>query len=161
MGKQVIFRFHKMNTALMFFILSTFIEIKAQSICAPLKSFDFNKYAWLDEIYRPAIDINDSANSVFNKNEEAYNTAWKSYFNSLNKFLHENQFEWEDTVRCVVNIYFNETGRVDFFFYQFSGFDREDEFAALVNKFISVSTFDFSVKRKFRQCGSVRFTDNE
>lgn len=161
MKKQVMFHFHKIIFWLLLFFLVSFDETQAQGICSSLKNLDKEKFSRLETIYRSAIDHSNQENSVFKGQEEKYDSAWRNYFKSLNNFLSENQFMWQDTVRCLMNIYFNEAGYADFFFYKFFDFDREDEFALLVNRFISKNKFGFSAKRKFRQCGSVTFTDKK
>lgn len=72
----------------------------------------------IDSLYKPALSSNPE-NSVFGDRQEEFYNSWKEFLTELNTHLSENDFSWEKKTRCFNKIYFDESGAVDTFLFNF------------------------------------------
>lgn len=121
-----------------------------------------NNFHQLDDIYKSAVH-SESQLAVFKSQEEQdkHTAAYYHMLKEMGVFLKDNGFQWEQETRCFNRIYFSPTGNVDYFLFQFPpnslSEDKQNEFAALVEEFISDYTFGVSAKEKFSQCSPVKY----
>src|SRR5688500_18288107 len=70
----------------------------------------------LDSLYKSGIHA-DTSLAVFKTNQEEYITAYQQLLGNLGKFLKANNFIWEKPVKGFNRIYFDSTGKIDYFIY--------------------------------------------
>lgn len=118
----------------------------------------------LDNSYKSAVHSNpDSA--VF-KSPEEQTELQKSYvrlIRDLSSFLKSNNFKWEKPTKCFNRIYFNATGKIDYFLYDFPkdqiAPEKEKEFGRLLNLFAEEYKFPLKANENFAQCSPIKYTD--
>jgi hypothetical protein len=119
----------------------------------------------LDSIYKSAV-ISDTSKCVFKteKEQEALMDAYSKLLQDLGKFLTANNFIWEKPTKCFQKIYFNPSGGVDYFLYNFLGTnedrpseEKQKEFEKILNLFIKDYKFPMTAKVKFAQCSSSKY----
>ncbi|MES2691544.1 MAG: hypothetical protein V4658_14140 [Bacteroidota bacterium] len=126
----------------------------------------------LDSIYKSAAHA-DSTKAVF-KSQPEQQELLKAYTQLLSDFgdyLHKNKFTWNRPTRCWNRIYFDSTGSIDYFLYNFLTKDvkpedqvplhRQAEFNRLLNLFIKAYKFPLKANTKFAQCSPVTYMPNE
>ncbi len=129
----------------------TFTEAEANGIHIP----------HLDSMYKSGVHV-DSSRAVFHNRQEEYFTAYYTLLQDLGVFLQANNFYWDNPTRSFNRIYFDKTGKIDYFLYNFSPgqltIAQEKEFKALVNKFIIDYRFALTAEVDFAQCSPVKYT---
>lgn len=119
----------------------------------------------LDSMYKSAVH-SDVKLAVFKTAEEQANlrNAYVDFLQNLASFLKTHQFKWDKQTRCYNRIYFNATGRVDYFLYNFSreqiSAEKEAEFGRLLNLFIKDYKLSLTANEGFAQCSPVKYSDN-
>lgn len=120
----------------------------------------------LDKTYMSAVHV-DPTLAVFKSEEEQMKLqqAYYALLQDLGNFLAENDFQWEQPTRCFNRIYFNEDGTIDYFLFNFVGKAEsapsaavQDNFEALLNRFVQDYTFPLTADRKFAQCSPATFS---
>lgn len=119
----------------------------------------------LDSLYKNAVH-SDGKLAVFKTAEEQANLrkAYVGFLLNLASFLKTHKFKWEKQTRCYNRIYFNATGTVDYFLYNFSreqiSAEKEVEFGRLLNLFVKDYKFPLTANEGFAQCSPVKYSDN-
>jgi hypothetical protein len=118
------------------------------------------RVSFLDSSYRSGIQA-DSSLSVFKAAPDEYIAAYQSMLQELGKYLHANGFDWEKPVKGFNRIYFDKTGKIDYFLYSFREgqltAEQEKRFAELLGKFITSYRFSLSADTGFAQCSPVTY----
>lgn len=116
----------------------------------------------LDSLYASGIH-SDSSKAVFGDQQQEYIKAYYAMLHDLNAYLNQNDFRWGGQTRCFNRIYFDETGEIDYFLFNFEegelDADRQEEFAQLLSEFIVEYKFSLSKNVKFAQCSPVNYRD--
>lgn len=128
--------------------VSSFSEFEAQG----------NKVAELDSLYKSALHSNPEL-SVFKteKEQQAFTEAYQKMLTEFGAFLSKSGFAWEKQTRCFNRIYFNESGKVDYFLFHFKDLDAKKAatFQQLLSNFVKSYTFPLKPNVKFAQCSPV------
>ena len=118
----------------------------------------------LDSLYKSAVHSNADL-AVFKSSEEQAELQ-KSYITlikDLATFLKSKDFKWEKPTRCFNRIYFNPTGKIDYFLYNFPKDqiepEKEKEFDRLLNLFAKDYKFSLKADENFAQCSPIKYTD--
>jgi len=118
----------------------------------------------LDSIYKSGIH-SDTSLAVFKTNQEAYIKAYQQLLNELGDFLGENDFSWPQITKGFNRIYFDKTGKIDYFLYTFRpdqlSKEQEKQFGELLNRFIAGYRFPLTADVKFAQCSPVTYVPAE
>lgn len=116
----------------------------------------------LDSIYPSGLHA-DSVKAVFWNKQDEFINAYQKTLQDLGKYLKTNKFSWEKQTKCFNRIYFNKSGRIDYFLYNFSKgeitLEKEKQFDALLNQFIEEYKFPMTSKTGFAQCSPVKYND--
>jgi len=95
----------------------------------------------LDSLYK-AVPSKDTIHPVFN--QQYYDTivhvAINEFIENINTYLLNHGFKWGLPVRCINRVYFNSSGKIDYFIYIFKGLignETDFTFKKLVSEFIS------------------------
>ncbi|MEQ8473368.1 MAG: hypothetical protein RIC35_19380 [Marinoscillum sp.] len=148
-----------------FFIFTLFISLASFSQIA--MSFEEAQsqgiqISMLDSLYLSGIH-SDSSKAVFADQQQEYIKAYYAMLHDLNAYLNQNDFRWGGQTRCFNRIYFDESGEIDYFLFNFQegelAAEKQDEFAVLLNEFIGEFKFSLSKNVKFAQCSPVNFRD--
>ncbi len=72
--------------------------------------------------------------------------------------------KWEDNGKIYNIIFVESNGTIDYYFYRFKNPSvpskkQVKQFRALVKKYISTHSFNYTANRQYNQCGSVTFVD--
>ena len=114
----------------------------------------------LDSLYQSGLH-SDTALAVFKNNQDEFIAAYQQLLQSLGKYLKENNCKWEKPVKGFNRIYFNKSGKIDYFLYNFRPDQLTAEqagcFDALLNTFIQSYTFPLPAKVGFAQCSPVTY----
>lgn len=117
--------------------------------------------AHLDSIYKSGIHA-DTTLAVFITNQDEYIVAYKKLLHDLGAFLKENDFLWENRTKGFNRIYFDKSGKIDFFLYNFRPdqltAEQENRFKELLNEFITNYQFSLTANIGFAQCSPVTYT---
>jgi hypothetical protein len=117
-----------------------------------------NKVAELDSRYKSALHTNSEL-AVFKTEQEqkAFTEAYQGMLSEFGAFLTKSGFAWEKQTRCFNRIYFNESGKVDYFLFHFKDLDAKKAatFQQLLSDFVKTYTFPLKPKVKFAQCSPV------
>ncbi len=116
---------------------------------------------YLDSIYQSGAHA-DSTQAVFQFNRDEFISSYQKMLQELGAFLARNNFVWEKTTRGFNRIYFNSSGKIDYFLYSFRAdqltADQEARFGELLSEFIKIYTFPMSASKDFAQCSPVTYT---
>lgn len=114
----------------------------------------------LDSIYKSGIH-SDTTLAVFVTNQDEYIAAYQKLLQDLGKFLKTNNFLWQSPTKGFNRIYFDKSGNIDFFLYNFRpdqlSVDQESIFKKLLNKFIANHRFSLTANTGFAQCSPVTY----
>jgi len=114
----------------------------------------------LDSLYASGIHTDENL-SVFKGNTDKYTHSYQMLLQDLGKFLKKNNFNWEKTTRGFNRIYFDKSGKIDYFLFSFRpdqiSPEKEEQFRKLLEEFISTYTFPLSADRNFAQCSPVTY----
>ena len=114
----------------------------------------------LDSIYKSGIH-SDTTLAVFISNQNEYILAYQKLLQDLGEFLRANDFFWENRTRGLNRIYFDKSGKIDFFLYIFRPDQltthQENTFKELLNKFIIDYQFPLTANIGFNQCSPVTY----
>jgi hypothetical protein len=114
----------------------------------------------LDSTYKSAIH-SDTTMAVFKTEKEQVQLqdAYQKLLQALGNYLSAHSFYWEKPTRCYNRIYFNASGKIDYFIYNFLGKEdvkpsqvQEAMFKTLVQQFIKDYVFSLKANEKFAQC---------
>lgn len=149
------------------FILSAAFHSSGQNKAMTFKEAEKQgiSFQHLDSIYKSAVH-SDVKLAVFKTAEDQANLhkAYVEFLKNLGSFLKSHQFKWEKQTRCYNRIYFNSTGTVDYFFYNFSreqiSAEKEEEFGRLLKLFVEDYRFTLAANENFAQCSPVKYSDN-
>lgn len=116
----------------------------------------------LDSLYQSALH-SDSTKAVFGKRQEEFTQSYAKLLKALNGYLHAHEFKWEKETRCFNRIYFDQSGRIDYFLYNFKKDamtpEKARQFESLLNAFIKSYRFPLSAPVKFAQCSPTVYRD--
>lgn len=114
----------------------------------------------LDSIYKSGIH-SDTTLAVFITNQDEYIVAYQKLLQDLGEFLKANDFLWENRTKGFNRIYFDKSGKIDFFLYNFRPDqltdEQENRFKELLNKFITNYRFSLNANIGFAQCSPVTY----
>jgi hypothetical protein len=122
----------------------------------------------LDLNYKSALHM-DTSKAVFKIESEQgrFQKAYIQLLQDMNAFLSQHNFKWEVKTKCFQRIYFNTTGKIDYFIYNFKlksvapealiSDEKVSEFNRLLNLFIKDYVFSIKVKEKMAQCSPTAF----
>jgi hypothetical protein len=114
----------------------------------------------LDSIYASGINA-DSSLSVFKNNQENYIAAYQKMLQDLGNYLKENHFLWNKPTKGFNRIYFDKSGKIDYFLYNFRPeqltVEEEIQFNELLQSFVSSFVFSLNADKKFAQCSPVTY----
>ena len=117
----------------------------------------------LDSAYQSGINADPSL-SVF-ADIDSYMASYKALFLALGKFLKENDFHWEKETRAFNRIYFKEDGSIDYFIYNFTPVEIDDDknqrFEELLEEFVKDYKFKLTADKKFAQCSPVKYVPSK
>lgn len=119
----------------------------------------------VDSIYKSAFDGREDHPSVFKKQEDIdkHINAYYDYLRGLGKFLLDNNFKWEETIKGFNRIYMQPDGTIDYFLYSFKNLPAEKEkmFHRLLALYIKDHKFGNTAPEKFAQCSAVTYPKSE
>jgi hypothetical protein len=122
------------------------------------------KISTLDSLYKSALH-NDSSLAVFKDNQNEFIAAYQDLIKGLSQYLNANNFSWIKDTRCFNRIYFNKTGKIDYFLYDFQAGqltkEKEAQFDVLLNKFIDGYQFPLKAETDFAQCSPVKYQPSQ
>ena len=128
----------------------TFNEAKEQSLSS----------AHLDSLYASGIN-SDTTLGVFKNEQEEYIKSYQNLLQDLGKYLKKNNFDWDKPVKGFNRIYFDKSGKIDYFLYNFGPdqltIKQENRFGELLNGFILEYRFQLSADKNFSQCSRVTY----
>lgn len=114
----------------------------------------------MDSIYHSGLNA-DSTKAVFWENSDEYVESFEKMLQVFGKYLKANGFVWEQPAKGFNRVYFNETGKIDYFIYSFRPEqitpEQEIRFNELLNQFIQTYQFPLQAKSKFAQCSPVTY----
>lgn len=118
----------------------------------------------LDSIYLSAVHT-DTSLAVFKTADEQQKliTAYTEFLKEFGAFLKDHQFTWGGKTKCWNRIYFDNTGSVDYYIYDFkTPIEKEKEirFRQLFAQYIETHPINIKANRKFAQCSPVTYIDN-
>jgi len=95
----------------------------------------------LDSLYQ-ATPSDDTIHPVFNKMyfDTIVHLALSEMFENINKSLVNKGFKWATPVECINRVYFNTSGKIDFYIYIFHGMVGEEmdvKFKEILTEFIA------------------------
>ena len=129
----------------------TFEQAKEQGI----------RITYLDSTYKSGIHA-DTALAVFKKNPEAYTKTYERMLQEFGEYLKANNYEWLKPTKGFNRIYFNRTGKIDYFLYSFKpnqiSVENEIKFGELLGQFIMTYQFPLRASVDFAQCSPVTYT---
>lgn len=132
----------------------TFSEAKEKNI----------RTTYLDSVYPSGIHA-DTSLAVFRSNPEEYVSAYQGMLQELGKYLKANNFMWDKPTKGFNRIYFDKTGKIDYFLYSFreNQLTKEQEklFGELLSKFITDYRFPLKAQTGFAQCSPVTYMPAE
>lgn len=103
----------------------------------------------------------DTSKAVFGANINEFVQAYYQLIRDIGAFLKENNFVFNEPTSGWHRIYFDKSGKIDYYLYLFKDDQLSDEqkavFAQLINEFIKDYSFPLSADVNFAQCGSVRY----
>lgn len=114
----------------------------------------------MDSLYKSA--IGDST-AVFKTEmeQEAVINGYIGLLQDLGEFLYKNDFKWEKSTKGFNRIYFNASGKIDYFIYSFRPEqltpEQEKRFGELLSLFIAGYQFPLSASQGFAQCSPVTY----
>jgi hypothetical protein len=115
----------------------------------------------LDSIYASGIH-SDTTLAVFNNNEDEYISSYRQLLQDLGQYLKINNFLWENQTKGFNRIYFDKTGKIDYFLYLFRPNQltkkEEKRFGELLEEFIQEYRFLLTADKKFAQCSPVTYS---
>jgi len=114
----------------------------------------------LDSIYKSGIH-SDTSLAVFKTNQQEYIDAYQHLLKELGSYLQKNDFSWPQTTKGFNRIYFDKSGKIDYFLYNFRPgqltSEQEKRFGELLGQFIATYRFPLSASVKFAQCSPVTY----
>ena len=91
-----------------------------------------------------------------------YMQAWTGFFQGLVGEMRKSGMEWSEPYRFWGRAYFAPGGTVDHFFYQWAGKaggnpseEWDGQFRAVLERYLDTFCFEYPMKGRFAQCGSV------
>jgi hypothetical protein len=128
----------------------TFNEAKAQGLSS----------AHLDSLYASGLS-SDPTLGVFKNNQAEYIKSYQNLLQDLGKYLKKNNFDWVKPVKGFNRIYFDKSGKIDYFLYSFHPdqltANQENRFGELLAGFIVEYRFQLSADKNFSQCSAVTY----
>lgn len=116
----------------------------------------------LDSLYQSALH-SDSTKAAFGKRQEEFTQSYAKLLKDLNGYLHNHGYQWQQPTRCFNRIYFDQSGRIDYFLYHFKKEaitpEKAQQFESLLNAFIKSYRFPLSAPVKFAQCSPTVYND--
>ena len=115
----------------------------------------------LDKTYDSALSTVETS-VTGEKKDEALLAAWRKLPKDFGAFLKKNDFQWKEDASCMTKVYFTPEGKITYFLYNVPSLGEKEqaEFKRLLNIFIKDYTFDYTAKKQFTQCGSIKFKSN-
>ena len=153
----------KATLLILFFSLFVFTCI-SQNNAMTFKQAEKNgiRISKLDSIYQSGLH-SDSTKAVFWGKQDEFINAYQKTLQELGKYLKTNKFSWDKQTKCFNRIYFNKSGQIDYFLYNFGENDitleKEKQFDALLNQFIKKYKFPMTAETGFAQCSPVKYND--
>lgn len=118
------------------------------------------RISYLDSIYRSGIHA-DTTLAVFKTNQGEYIVAYQRLLKDLGKYLKANNFLWEKPTKGFNRIYFDKSGKIDYFLYSFRPDqltpEQEKRFGKLLSSYIADHSFSLTAPVKFAQCSPVTY----
>ena len=116
--------------------------------------------SYLDSIYASGIHA-DTSLAVFKNNQGEYIVAYQRLLKDLGKYLKANNFVWDKATKGFKRIYFDKSGKIDYFLYSFRPdqltIEQEKRFGELLSKYIEDHSFSLTAPVKFAQCSPVTY----
>lgn len=115
----------------------------------------------LDSLYKSGVH-SEPAQAVFNANAEEFIAAFQRLLQELGDYLFSHDFLWSKSTNGFNRIYFSESGKIEYFLYNFRAGqlseEQEKKFNVLLNQFIADYQFPMKASVKFAQCSPVTYT---
>ena len=128
----------------------TFNEAKEQGLSS----------ARLDSLYASGLS-SDTTLGVFKNTQGEYIKSYQNLLQDLGKYLKKNNFDWEKPVKGFNRIFFDKSGKIDYFLYSFHPDQltaaQEKRFGELLAGFILEYRFQLSADKNFAQCSNVTY----
>lgn len=148
-------------------LLTILMTVTLTCLCYGQKAMTFGeakqngiRTSYLDSIYQSGIH-SDTSLAVFKNNREEYIAAYQKMLQDLGNFLKENDFLWEQATKGFNRVYFDKTGKIDYFLYSFRPDqltpEKEKRFGELLSKFILDYRFPLTADLNFAQCSPVTY----
>lgn len=106
---------------------------------------------FLDSTYKSAFSKDTSLSVIKNKKE--FLDAYETMMVEFQSFLRNNNFTWEKLTVSYNRIYFDKTGKIDYFIFSFAPFQLTDgkqhEFGNLLFNFLQKYKFKFEGENNF------------
>ncbi len=119
------------------------------------------RITFLDSTYKSAIH-SDTSLAVFKKNSATFIKCYERMLQELGEHLKANNYEWLKPTKGFNRIYFNKTGNIDYFLYNFKpnqiSVENEIKFGELLGQFIMTYQFPLNPSSNFSQCSPVTYT---
>jgi hypothetical protein len=117
----------------------------------------------LDGVYTSAVHT-DTTKAVFKNKLQAdeFTKAYQIFLKGIGKYLKENGFKWGAPTRCWNKIYFNKSGTVDYFLFDFKtpiSDEKMEQFKKMLTAYLQDHKINIVAPVKFAQCGPVMFMD--
>jgi hypothetical protein len=116
----------------------------------------------LDSLYQSSVHV-DSTKAAFRGQEEVFVESYTALIKSLQYHLKINGFFWGKPTRCFNRVYFNKSGEIDYFLFNFKpgeiDAEKEKKFRKLLYEFINTYRFPLTNTVNFAQCSPVAYAD--
>jgi hypothetical protein len=116
-----------------------------------------------DSLYRNAYD-DAKGKGVFNGRTQEFDDAWGKFYLDLMYFFNVNKLTWGKPTYCFNKVYFDKTGKVEQWYFNFKKTDsipqaKQEVYLKLIKEFSEKQKINISTDRKFSQCASVDLID--
>jgi hypothetical protein len=112
----------------------------------------------LDSSYKSALH-SDSLQAVFYKDQDVFIKQYQQLVQELGKQLKQNGVELPAGTKFFHRLYFNASGKLDYYLFKFKdqsiSAEQQAQFEKAVTAFFN--TYTFPAKKKFAQCCTVMF----
>lgn len=114
----------------------------------------------LDSTYANGINT-DTSKAVFKTNTDEYIAAYQKLLQELGTYLKTNGFVWDKPLRGFNRIYFDKSGKIDYYLYNFKPdqltSEQEKSFDTILKKFVSTHALSLKAQVNFAQCSPVTY----
>jgi hypothetical protein len=122
--------------------------------------FSFNE---LDQSYLSAYRRGKQDTCAFPGMQDSLMQTYNTMLTDMSAYFNDKRFEWGESKRTFLRLYFNKKGELDYFFYRFQDLDEREEkrMKKLVGKFYKNYTFPMEAEVPFFIFGPAILKDTD